>query len=111
MSGALNIFRTVTANVSTTPTDVYSTPLGYSSVVLMAQISNIDVANTIQITAGLNRTGNVTSLVSNASVPINDAITVLTGRLIMNYGDSFQVSASANASSQLTLSLLETLTG
>jgi hypothetical protein len=111
MSGALNIFKTVTANVTTTPTNVYSTPLGYSSVILMAQISNINVANTIQITAGLSRSGNVTSLVSNASVPINDAITVLTGRLIMNYGDSFQVSASANASSQLTLSLLETLTG
>ena len=111
MSGALNIFRTVTANVTTTPTNVYSTPLGYSSVILMAQVSNIDVANTIQITAGLSRSGNVTSLVSDANLPTNDAITVLTGRLIMNYGDSFQVSASANASSQLTLSLLETLTG
>ena len=111
MSGALNIFKTVTANVTTTPTSVYSTPIGYSSVVLMAQISNIDPANTIQISAGLSRSGNVTSLVSSASVPTNDAITVLTGRLIMNYGDSFQVSASANASSQLTLSLLETLTG
>lgn len=111
MSGALNIFKTVTANVTTTPTSVYSTPIGYATVVLMAQVSNIDPSNTIQVTAGLDRSGNVTSLVNNASVPTTDAITVLTGRLIMNYGDSFQISASANASSQLTLSLLETLTG
>jgi hypothetical protein len=111
MSGALNIFKTVTANVTTTPTSVYSTPLGYSSVVLMAQISNIDVANTIQVTGGLVRSGNTTAFVQNASIPTTDAISLITGRLIMNYGDSFQVSASADDSAQLTLSLLETLTG
>jgi len=111
MSGALNVFKTVTANVTTTPTSVYSTPIGYSSVVLMAQISNIDVANTIQVSGSLVRSGNTTAFVKNASIPTTDAISLITGRLIMNYGDSFQVSASANASAQLTLSLLETLTG
>lgn len=113
MSGALNIFKTVTANITTTPTSVYTPPIGYATVVLLAQISNIDSANTIQVTADLTRSGgNVsTTLVKNISVPVDDAINVLTGRLILNYGDSFDVSATANASSQLTLSLLETLTG
>lgn len=111
MSGALNVFKTVVANVTTTSTSVYSTPIGYATVVLMAQISNIDVANTIGISANIVRSGNATSLVQNAQVPVADAISVLTGRLIMNYGDSFEISASANASAQLTLSLLETLTG
>lgn len=111
MSGALNIFKTVTANVTTTPTNVYSTPLGYSTVILMAQVSNIDTANTIQVSANIDRLGNTTSLVQNASIPINDAITVLTGRLILTVGDSFQVSANSDDSAQLTLSLLETLTG
>ena len=111
MSGALNIFKTVTANVTTTPTSVYSTPIGYATVVLLAQISNIDVANTIQVSGSLERSGNTTSFVLNDSVPTTDALSLLTGRLIMNYGDSFQVSASANASAQLTLSLLETLVG
>jgi len=113
MAGALNIFKTVTANLTTTPTSVYSTPLGYSAVVLLAQISNTNGGNTVQITADLARTGgNVsTVLVQNISVPVEDAINVLTGRLIMNYGDSFEISATANASAQLTLSLLETLVG
>jgi hypothetical protein len=113
MSGALNIFKTVTANLTTTPTSVYSTPLGYSTVVLMAQITNIG-NSTANISADLVRTGNTgptTSLISGAQVPINDAISVLTGRLILNYGDQFQVTATANNSSQLTLSVLETLTG
>jgi hypothetical protein len=113
MSGALNIFKTVTANITTTPTSVYSVPIGYSTVVLMAQITNIG-NSTINISANLVRAGNAgptTSLISGAQIPTNDAISVLTGRLIMNYTDNFQVSASANNSSQLTLSVLETLTG
>lgn len=113
MSGALNVFKTVTANLTTTSTAVYSPPIGYSTVVLLAQVSNIDVGNIVQVSANLGRSGgNVsTVLVGNISVPPNDAINVLTGRLIMNFGDSFEVSASANTSAQLTLSLLETLTG
>jgi flagellar basal body P-ring protein FlgI len=111
MAGALNIFKTVLANVTTSSSTVYSTPLGYSTVVLMAQISNIDVANTITVSANVVRTGDTTALVKNTQVPVADAISVLTGRLIMSFGDSFEVSANANDSAQLTLSLLETLTG
>ena len=112
MSGALNVFKTVTANITTGLESVYTTPLGYSSVILLAQISNTDLANSVQISAGLGRAVGVsTVLVGNITIPTDDAINVLTGRLVMSFGDTFQVSASANASAQLTLSLLETLTG
>jgi hypothetical protein len=82
-------------------------------VVLLAQISNIDTANSVNISAGLERSGgNIsTVLVGNITIPVDDAINVLTGRLIINFGDSFSVSASANSQAQLTLSVLETLTG
>jgi hypothetical protein len=112
MSGALNIFKTVTANLTTSSDSVYTPPIGYSSVILLAQISNTNLANSVQISARLGRTVGVsTVLVGNITIPTDDAINVLTGRLIMSFGDTFQVSASANASAQLTLSLLETLTG
>lgn len=110
MSGALNIFKTVTANVTTATTAVYSTPLGYATVILMAQVSNTG-PGTIQISADVNKLGNPTSLVQGISVPVADAITILTGRLIMNYGDSLELSASDDTSGQLVLSLLETLVG
>ena len=110
MSGALNIFKTVTANVTTSPTSVYSTPLGYATVVLMAQIANTG-NSTIQVSADLFRSGNTTALVQGISVPVADAITILTGRLIMTYGDSLELSASDDTSGQLVLSLLETLVG
>jgi hypothetical protein len=89
---------------------VYSTPLGYATVILLAQIANTG-NTTIQVSADLFRSGNTTALVQGISVPVADAVSVVTGRLIMNYGDSFDVSSSDNTSGQLTLSLLETLVG
>ena len=41
MALALNVFQTVTAVVSTSPTIVYSAPVGYTGVVLLAQVANI----------------------------------------------------------------------
>lgn len=108
MAGALNVFKNITANLTTTNTTVYSTPIGYSTVVLLSQVSNTG-NGTIQISAGTANSGVYTSLVANAALPANDAIAVIGGRLILPYGSSFQVVASANGVSQLTLSLLETL--
>ena len=109
MSGALNLFKTTLADVTTTTTTVYTPPLGYATVVLMAQISNTGNA-TIQISADILRSGNTTSLISSASVPTNDAASVLTGRLILQFGDELQFTASDDTSGQLVLSYLETLT-
>lgn len=113
MSGALNLFKTTLANVTTTTTTVYTPPLGYATVVLLAQVSNTG-GDTVQVSAGIRRTtGNVTastSLINNYSIPVDDAASILTGRLILQYGDSLQLSASANTSAQLVLSYLETLT-
>ena len=108
MPAALNNFNTTLANLTTTTANVYTPPVGYSTVVLMAQVSNTG-NSTVQISAGVNRSNNYTSLINLASVPVNDAITVLTGRLILNVGDTLQFTSSANASSQLVLSYLETL--
>lgn len=108
MPAALNNFKTTLANITTTTSNVYTPPTGYSTVVLMAQVSN-NGTGTIQISSGILRSGNTTSLIKQASVPINDAITVLTGRLILNVGDTLQFTSSDNTSAQLVLSYLETL--
>ena len=41
MALALNVFQTVTAIVDTSPTVIYSAPVGYTGVVLLAQVANI----------------------------------------------------------------------
>jgi hypothetical protein len=43
MALALNVFKTVTSIVSTeVQTEVYTAPVGYTGVVLLAQVANID---------------------------------------------------------------------
>lgn len=108
MPAALNNFKTTLVDVTSTTSNVYSTPLGYATVVLLAQVSN-NGANTIQISSGILRNSNYTSLINEASVPVNDSISVLTGRLILNYGDILQFISSDDTSAQLVLSYLETL--
>lgn len=108
MPAALNNFRTTLADITTTPTAVYTPPLGYSTVVLLAQVSN-NGNQPIEITATIRRLGADTNLIKDAAVPTNDAITVLTGRLILQYGDELFFTSSDDTSAQLTLSYLETL--
>ena len=78
------------------------------NVVLLAQVSNIDPVNPIQVSATLLRGSNTTSIIKNTYVPINDATSLLSGKLILQTGDSFVVSATSNNSGQLLLSYLET---
>ena len=111
MPAVLNAFKTVTVNVTTAIGNVYTCPSGYSAVVLLAQVSNL-TGNTITVSGNIYQlAGNNVALVRDAALPANDAINLVGGRLILQTGDSFAVGASANSSSQLTLSVLETSTG
>jgi hypothetical protein len=108
MAGPLNLFKTTLANVTTTTASVYTPPLGYATVVLLAQVSNTG-NTTIQVSADVSRLGNATSLISGLSIPSGDAASVLTGRLILQYGDQLEFTSSDDTSGQLVLSYLETL--
>lgn len=104
----LNTFKTTTANVTTSTTTVYTTPAGVTTVVLLTQVSNIDPTNSVSVSANHVRGGNSVSLIKNTVIPTNDAASLLTGKLILQTGDSFSISASANDRAQLVLSYLET---
>ena len=111
MATVLNAFKTTTVDVTDTIGNVYTCPSGYSAVVLLAQVSNL-TGNTITVSGNIYQlAGNNVALVKSASLPANDAINLVGGRLILQTGDSFAVGASANSASQLTLSVLETSTG
>jgi hypothetical protein len=107
MAIAINLFKTVTANVTTTGTSVYTAPAGYTTVVLLAQVSNIG-STLLTVSADHVRSGSVTNIITDAPLPVSDALSLLSGKLILQTGDSISVSASANNSSQMLLSILET---
>lgn len=108
----LNVFKTVTAVLTTTPESLYTAPLGYASIILMAQISNITSSTKTVTFSHYNPTGDITTeLLSGFSIPPNDAVSATTGKLVLETGQSVTASASANSSVKAILSILETSSG
>jgi hypothetical protein len=104
----LNTFKTTTLNLTTSPTTVYTTPTGVTTVVLLAQVSNVNTTSSIVVSANHVRDVTITSIIKNTIIPINDAASLLTGKLILQTGDSLTANCSVNSSGQLILSYLET---
>jgi hypothetical protein len=104
----LNSFKTTTANVTTSSTTVYTTPAGVTTVVLLAQVSNIHASESVTVSANHIRGSNLTSIVKNTVIPTTDATNLLLGKLILQTGDSLSITANANNRAQLLLSYLET---
>ena len=107
MAVAINIFKTVTANLTTSGSTGGRAPSGYTAVVLLAQVSNTSVG-AVSISANHVRSGNYTNILNEGALPPNDSMNLLSGKLILQTGDGFNVSASANDSAELVLSVLET---
>jgi hypothetical protein len=107
MAFGLNIFKTVTAELTTAGAEIYTAPSGYSAIILMAQVSN-NTFGTVDVTAAvLNLDSSETRLVDSFSIPGNDAAGLLDGKLVLETGYGFTASASANSALSLTLSVLE----
>jgi len=104
---AINIFRNVTADLTTAGATVYTAPAGYTGIVLMAQFSNI-TASTVTASMFLNKSSVLTSIVTDYEIPSNDALGALTGKLVLESGHAVFVSAGTNSAVQFTMSILET---
>jgi hypothetical protein len=58
MALALNVFKTITKVVPTSPVGIYTAPVGYTGVILLAQCTNIGT-NSQDITFSHQRTSTV----------------------------------------------------
>jgi len=104
---AINIFRNITANLTTGDTLLYTAPPAYSGIVLMAQISNI-TAGTVTASMYVEDTDStLTSLITNYPIPGNDSLGVLSGKLVLQSGQSVVAVAAADSSLQIVMSVLE----
>ena len=103
---ALNVFKTVTHNVTTSNETIYTAPAGYTAIVLMAQIANVS-ATTATVTFSSYNGTTQTELLKDFEVPGNDAVSGTTGKLILETGSSVRIQAGANDQLKLTLSILE----
>lgn len=105
----LNNFKTITSDVTSVDQTVYQAPLGFKSVFLLAQITNTGVTP-YEVTFKFGRGAVTTDIVSAFTIPANDTLNLLTGKLVLETGDFVQVSGSDTGGTNLKFiaSILET---
>jgi hypothetical protein len=112
MALALNVFKTVTKVVTTNAVGIYTAPIGYSSVVLLAQTANIG-NNTQTVSFSHQRTVSgiavTTEILKNFPVSANDTVNLLAGKLVLESGDALVLSSSNGTDIKFLGSILETL--
>lgn len=105
----LNTFKNIPLPIPTTLTSVYTAPLGITTIVLMAQASNvISTPATVSFLHYKFATATTTYIVKDMIVPPNDARILLGGKLVLETRDQILVQASANNALQFLASILET---
>ena len=112
MALALNLFRTVTKIAPINPVGVYTAPVGYTGVVLLAQAANIgEVTKTVSFSHQRTVTGIAvtTEIVKNFPVAGNDTTSLLSGKLVLETGDVLILSANDSSNIKFICSILETL--
>ena len=108
MALPLNVFKTVNVVANTSATEIYTAPVGYTGVVLMAQAANVDSISH-DVTFSHKRSSTVTELTKSTPIPGNDALAMVTGRLVLESGDKIVLSSNDPSNIKVTISILETL--
>ena len=112
MALPLNVFKTITKVATTNPVGVYTAPVGYTGVVLLAQVANID-SNTHNVSFSHQRSSLgiavTTEIVKDFAVQGKDSISLLQGKLTLESGDVLVLSASNASNIKFIASVLETL--
>jgi hypothetical protein len=112
MALALNVFQTVTSVVTTSPVGIYTAPVGYTGVVLLAQVANIggtseDISLSHQRSvAGIAVT---TEMLKQYPISSNDTVNLLSGKLVLESGDTLVLYGSNGSNLKFVASILETL--
>lgn len=107
--------KTVSELVTNVPETVYTTPLGYSSIVTACQAANILGEFSIPFTMSLSRGMTTNNLIADYPVPPTEVLCLFggsLGTLILEPGDSISVSGSIlgeGSALNFTMSVIETL--
>ena len=112
MALALNVFKTITKIASTNPVGIYTAPVGYTGVVLLAQAANVG-ASTKTVTFLHERTvagvAVTTEILQDFPIEASDTANLLSGKLVLEAGDVMKVSANTSTDIKFLGSVLETL--
>jgi|AACY02.3.fsa_nt_gi hypothetical protein len=111
-AAAVNNFRTVTKVVGFTTDVVYEAPVGFVGVILLAQCANVGSSEqTLSFYHNRNTTGIgtvTTEIIKDFPIPANDTANVLSGKLVLETGDTISVQGSSQTDLKFLTSILET---
>ena len=108
----LNVYQTITQVVGVNTVGVYTAPVGYSGIILLAQAANIGSGTqTVSFSHKRTTTGIAvtTEIVKDLPIPSNDSTNLLFGKLILESGDSIQIRSDSASNVKFIASILETL--
>ena len=112
MALALNVFKTVTNIVTINAVGIYTAPIGYTGVVLLAQTANVG-NNTQTVSFSHQRSVSgiavTTEILKNFPIAASDTANLLSGKLVLESGDVLVHSASSGTDIKFLGSNLETL--
>ena len=108
MALALNVFQTVTKVAPTVAVGIYTAPVGYTGVVLLAQAANVgSVTRTVSLSH--KRSSVTTEIVKDLPIEASDTANLLPGKLVLETNDVLMLSASDSSDVKFLGSILETL--
>ena len=112
MALALNVFKTITKVATTNTVGIYTAPVGYTGVVLLAQAANIG-SNTQTVSFSHQRSISgiavTTEILKSFPISSSDTANLLSGKLVLESGDVLVLSASSGTDIKFLGSVLETL--
>lgn len=107
------VYRNFKADMTTGGITAYTCPNNTKAIVLHCQVANIHITDTaaatvkwVDATDGTNTNVSV-HWISNVDIPIETALSVITGKPILEANDTIVATASANSKLYLSGSVLE----
>jgi hypothetical protein len=101
-----NTFKVYRAALGASASVVYTVPASTTAIVLMAQAANVDTA-TVPVTSAWNDGTNDTHLVKGLEIPAKAAVNLLSGKLVLEAGDTLSANSDGSNKVELTVSVLE----
>ena len=109
---ALNTFKTIRHLVTDQNVGIYTSPIGVASIVLYAQATYVATDGQVKLVTFSHRRPDEDipdfQIVDKGPVIPNDALNLLTGRLVLETNDELVVSGNTTGDVKVVVSILET---
>jgi hypothetical protein len=106
-AASVNVFKTITETVGISTVGIYTAPVAYTGVILLAQVTNTgDLTETISF--GYRRNGVNTPIIDGLPIPSNDTVNLLAGKLVVETNNSLTLVGSSAINLKFICSVLET---